>query len=798
MDDQPDPEPASDDEFTRDVIAGLGGTAAAPGSNQEPEHNGPGNSTRVYVPGAHTRAQGGGGLYGISKRKAERKAAKAAAKQRHVAQQAEHARHAREVRKARQQPQQHKQQKQEQKQQQAAPSHPAQANGRAKAADLTAAAGPKAAAAMSSQKAQQQARQQQGKQVPKDKRKRQDQEPQRKQESSKYAKFEEFLGDLAQSGHAAIDDEKRRYRALAKKLKLRRKGRTSALGDGLDDFTTGITAAAMTSSDSEADSGEGDYPAESDSGSDSDSMTEQGEKDSVLLLADTDAGAGSEDDSQLASSEAQSVEESQKASSEEDGEASDMADSEEQSDMGGPSDEGVSDSGSERDDVQPRPNAAAGGAYVPPALRGYKSGSGDAAKLQARVRGLLNRLAEANLPGIAAEVAQLMTDEGRLAVTQAIFDELLSAAAEGPRATDAFAAVAAACVAGVGALANTQEVGARFMAALATRLEGARGRGDGLACHNLAMVAVHAFLAGLIGPPVLYSLLAHLTSRFEEQDVAMMSAALRVAGLQLRSADPAAMKDFLVAVHARAAEAAKAGAMSARAEVMLSLLLDIKNNRQRGGGAGAVTLTAGTQKWLKSVGAPTVALHSMSWDKLLAPDKKGLWWLPAAGEALPSAPAACGGGAVAAAGADAELLRLAAAARMNTDVRRAVFCCVMGAEDATDAFERLLRLGLKGEAEREVVRVPVECCLQEAGWNPYYALLLGRLAAATTSHAVTLQYCLWDHFKGVAEADPRRAAHLSRLTAALISGTALPLSVLKVICPSDLENVLQCVQVVQS
>lgn len=49
----------------------------------------------------------------------------------------------------------------------------------------------------------------------------------------------------------------------------------------------------------------------------------------------------------------------------------------------------------------------------------------------------------------------------------------------------------------------------------------------------------------------------------------MMSAALRAAGLQLRAADPAAMKDFLVAVHARAAEAAQQGAMSSRAEVGL-------------------------------------------------------------------------------------------------------------------------------------------------------------------------------------------------------------------------------------
>ena len=55
---------------------------------------------------------------------------------------------------------------------------------------------------------------------------------------------------------------------------------------------------------------------------------------------------------------------------------------------------------------------------------------------------------------------------------------------------------------------------------------------------------------------------------------------------------------------------------------MLSLLLDIKNNRQRGGGGGPVALTGGTTKWLKSVGAPSVALHNLSWDKLLAPNHK--------------------------------------------------------------------------------------------------------------------------------------------------------------------------------
>jgi nucleolar MIF4G domain-containing protein 1 len=88
----------------------------------------------------------------------------------------------------------------------------------------------------------------------------------------------------------------------------------------------------------------------------------------------------------------------------------------------------------------------------------------------------------------------------------------------------------------------------------------------------------------------------------------------------------------------------------------------------------------------------------------------GMWWLPAAGEALigtlRNTPAAGGTGGAAGvngslasiAGGDEEaarLLSLAAAQRMSTDVRRAVFMAVMGSEDAGEAFERLTRLPLK-------------------------------------------------------------------------------------------------------
>jgi len=95
-----------------------------------------------------------------------------------------------------------------------------------------------------------------------------------------------------------------------------------------------------------------------------------------------------------------------------------------------------------------------------------------------------------------------------------------------------------------------------------------------------------------------------------------------------------------------------------------------------------------------------------------------MWWLPSA-DGAGALPARAGAGAAlagrAGAGANAEgggaggigagggeLLRLAAAQRMSTEARRAVFCVVLDSQDCADALERLLRLPLKAR--------PRPCC----------------------------------------------------------------------------------------
>ncbi len=121
---------------------------------------------------------------------------------------------------------------------------------------------------------------------------------------------------------------------------------------------------------------------------------------------------------------------------------------------------------------------------------------------------------------------------------------------------------------------------------------------------------------------------------------------------------------------------------------------------------------------------------------------------------------------------------------MNTDIRRTVFFVVMGSTDFMDCFEKLQKLNLRGKQEREIVRVLLECCAQEAVYNAYYAHVAQKLCVFESSFRFTFQLAFWDHFKQFESMPPRRASNLAKLLAHLMAqGTESP-AMLKV-CRTD-------------
>ena len=85
-----------------------------------------------------------------------------------------------------------------------------------------------------------------------------------------------------------------------------------------------------------------------------------------------------------------------------------------------------------------------------------------------------------------------------------------------------------------------------------------------------------------------------------------------------------ALQDFVIEVHKTAAE--RKDTMSQRAQIMLELVVDIKNNRKAKSSTSENTLESflsqGSLRWLKESKVEDVQLRGVTWERLLDPNKK--------------------------------------------------------------------------------------------------------------------------------------------------------------------------------
>lgn len=437
--------------------------------------------------------------------------------------------------------------------------------------------------------------------------------------------------------------------------------------------------------------------------------------------------------------------------------------------------------------------------YIPPALRkkmrcdGGENMDAQEAAVSRRVRGLVNRMTEANIESIVVELCGMYENEGRSYVSQSLSHELISASCEGPRASERFAIVAAACIASVGGLTGSSEIVATFLAKLGMNLEKSLQEKDSLACANLVRLLGCMYLSKAIKSDLLFDVLSTWGNVFSDQHVVSIAGLLTVVGLALRKSDPSRMKNFVIDIHDKAS---KHGEITTRAKVMLDLVIDVKNNRMKsrqgalsisanGSATLANALPPNAATWFKKCNVENIAVGGIPWSKVVCATNKGFWWIPTMDdrigkddreESIPMLPERNGEEIDSV--SNAELLQLASKLKMSTDTRKAIFLAIMGSEDAIDAAEKLLRLSLKGQQEREIVRVAIECSLHEKTWNVYYGLVLRRLCKLAKGHRVTLQYCIWDHMKDVGRMNARKLAIFSKLCAYIIVSKVLPLHTL--------------------
>ena len=438
------------------------------------------------------------------------------------------------------------------------------------------------------------------------------------------------------------------------------------------------------------------------------------------------------------------------------------------------------------------------GKYIPPGKRQLDSStSAEIEKLKRTMKGLLNRLAESNLPGIVSSIEALYLSNSRHnmqhVLNQLITDSLVAPVLSPERLVMEHCVLIAALHANVGT-----EVGAQFLEAMVRKFDVLFNTADEelKEVDNLILVIAHLYNFGVVAASLLTDILSRLAQRFSEKDIELILLVLRSVGFSLRKEDPIALKEIIVTLQSKAAQVVD---QSNRMRFMIDTLMAVRNNNMSKIPNYDATHTEHLKKILRNAlirKGVSLSKMNVSYEELIAADKIGRWWVVGS--------AWVGKGPVNAASRDeveignetgekqysAELLEMARKQRMNTDVRRNIFCILMTAEDYLESFEHLLRLGLKPQQEREIIHVAIDCCLHEKQYNPYYALLVQKFCASHRRFQIATKFALWDRFQELNVLSALQTAHLAKLIIHVVAEQGLTLAILKTIQFTEMDRTL--------
>jgi nucleolar MIF4G domain-containing protein 1 len=335
-------------------------------------------------------------------------------------------------------------------------------------------------------------------------------------------------------------------------------------------------------------------------------------------------------------------------------------------------------------------------------------------------------------------------------------------------------------------------------------------------CRNLLLLLIYLYNFDVIQNGLLFDLLNLMANNFRDVDIELALVILQNVGARLRSEDPSGLKEALGKLREKATLAMQnkslqsvhtsqmsnsknvpdsveefdpSGDQKKRIEFMIETILDLKNNKMKlvmdkDANQNVTRVKKLIINHLKEKGKFADNHLTITWTDLISAENKGKWWMVGSVWTPTSADlkSKTDSQSINLSNFDAQLLELARKHRMNTDVRRAIFCIIVGSEDFLDAFEKLIKLELKSKQDRDIVTVLLHCCMQEKRFNPYYAHLAMKLCSYNRNFQSTFKFAYWDRFKELETMQNIRAlSNLASLLAHLFGGGCLSLSMLKVV-----------------
>eukprot|EP00912_Choanoflagellata_sp_UC4_P000208 UC4_evm1s134 len=445
------------------------------------------------------------------------------------------------------------------------------------------------------------------------------------------------------------------------------------------------------------------------------------------------------------------------------------------------------------------PRTTAPAKYVPPHLRNKAGGDSTAvadARLKRMVFGSLNRVSGTNLSKVSLDLEGIFMTNSRSKITALVSEFLVETCVAADQNASALFSAYVACLTILNSTIG-MEVGAAIVQDFVMKLDvmcsskdSSTSGPENKKCSNLIMFLGFIYNFRIIHSNLIVDLLKKYSSELSALNVELILKLLQTCGTKLRTDDPASLKLIIDLIQGSAKK--ESNIVLPRMKFMIEAIADLKNNRKKIIKDIDISLIQICKRVVKKRGNELVEPLRASLNDLLDADQKGRWWIVgSAWQGNMDSPFEKGMQdqaqrvEVLAPSAESveshKLLELASSQRMNTEIRRKIFCVIMGSQDYLDAFEKIIRLNLKDKKDRDVMRVLLDCTLQEKSYNPYYAHLGLKLCQHNHNHKVTLQYAIWDRFKILDTLLMPQIISLTKFMCHVVINFGLSLSLLKVV-----------------
>lgn len=408
--------------------------------------------------------------------------------------------------------------------------------------------------------------------------------------------------------------------------------------------------------------------------------------------------------------------------------------------------------------------------------------------IEAKSRGLINRLAAQTMPYVTSEFEKLYSTNPRSSITATIFSQIESSVIQSHALAKRKLVAELMLLVSYLDFKVSHGIGASIVHRLVSEFEKAYRGTDSTdkRVDNIICCLVNLYVTGLISANVIFEITSRLCRNdFKAKTIELLLIVIKSIGFQLRKENPSAMRQLILSAQTKCEQLKSSAQVESRIEFMIDALGAIKNNNvSKMGNYGCDVDRETIESTFKGLIKRTKLAENLSdatYEEILSSQN---WYLletrlaePVVRESTDSkSPAHENVTALDDVNTKKEK-KICKALGLIKHSERTIFSALLRVTDFIEASNVIIGFGLNHCSDAMLVCIQV--AIYEKSYNPFYYDLINNLCKYNRKYKMATKFALQDKIRALSEMPANRAAIFEKLCFELIKSDAVPITILK-------------------